>query len=87
MRERKGLGMKGGTPDQVCLGGTVEDITQQGETQCVGMNPNLVGAPGGRNCRKERIAVESLQNMEICLGWFPFAMINDRSMTMSHVSV
>ena len=79
------MGMQGRTLDQVRPGGTVEGIAQQGEPQRKGMHPHLVCTPGSRNCSEERIAIEAFQDLEGCLGWFAFPVINNCPMAMTQV--
>ena len=85
MREGEDMGVQSGTQDQVRFGGTVEGIAQEGQPQRVRMYAYLVRAPGGGNCLEQRVAIEVLQNVESCLGWFPFDVIDVRSVAVPHV--
>jgi hypothetical protein len=85
MGKSKVLSVQGRTRNEICLRGTIESITQQGETKRKRMDANLVCAPGKRTSFKQRVANTPIQNTEGSFGWLPFTVINNSAMAVTHI--
>ena len=77
--------MQGGAVDQFCWGGAVEGVAKNGEAESIGMDTDLVRAPGSGSRGKERIATETLQDLEMSFGGGAFGVVHNRAVAVAYV--
>jgi hypothetical protein len=85
MREREGMSVQGGTEDAICFGSAVQGITQQGISQRIGVDPDLVCPAGPGDRFKQTISCKPLQDVEMCLGRFPVAVVDHGAMFVTYI--